>query len=128
MEQEKRIGVVFNEMLGSVAEQLNGLIKSVNDRVQDSVAVIKQESENLRVAHGDILMIQNGLTAFGSAFMNSADDLDETLFSIQEILDFVDEYDEEEEDEDWVKEEDEEVPCDCEDCNEDCDCECHNED
>ena len=128
--QEKvvRIGEKVSNAIVEMAQLIENAMAEIRNQVEESVSVIRGESQKLRLAHGDMLMIQNTMTAYGSALVDGADELDETIYTVGEILDFVDTFDGEEEDEDWVEEEDEEVPCDCVDCDEDCDCECHNED
>ena len=107
--QEKvvRIGEKVSNAIVEMAQLIENAMAEIKNQVADSVSVIREESQKLRLAHGDMLMIQNTMTAYGSALVNSADDLDETIYTVGEILDFVDEFESEEEDEPY--EEDEEV-------------------
>lgn len=105
--QEKvvRIGEKVSNAIVEMAQLIENAMAEIKNQVADSVSVIREESQKLRLAHGDMLMIQNTMTAYGSALVDSADDLDETIYTVGEILDFVDEFESEEEDE--VVEEDE---------------------
>lgn len=104
--QEKvvRIGEQVSNAIVEMAQLIENAMAEIKNQVADSVSVIREESQKLRLAHGDMLMIQNTMTAYGSALVDNADELDETIYMVGEILDFVDEFESEDKEDETVEE------------------------